>query len=107
MLTVIPYSQVKSVTVFGLIKDKTNNLALPYFNVVLKTEKDSTFITGAVSNEEGRFSLVGIKPRLGITILFFCFTRLIWVERNFFDQENSILLDFCNNQREPTFTTYQ
>lgn len=56
------FSQVKSVTVSGLVKDKANNLALSYVNVVLKTEKDSTFITGTVSNEEGRFSLAGVKP---------------------------------------------
>ena len=37
------------------------NASLSYANVVLKTEKDSTFITGTVTNDEGRFNLSGIK----------------------------------------------
>ena len=35
---------------------------MSYVNVVLKTEKDSAFVTGTVSNEEGRFTLTNIKP---------------------------------------------
>jgi outer membrane receptor protein involved in Fe transport len=31
-------------------------------NVILKTAKDSAFVTGAVSNEEGRYTLTNIKP---------------------------------------------
>jgi outer membrane receptor protein involved in Fe transport len=50
-----------SVTVSGIIKDKTNKAILPFVNVVLKTEGDSTFVSGTVTNEEGRFSLSKIK----------------------------------------------
>ena len=46
-----------SVTVSGIIKDKNSKANLPFVNVVLKTEKDSTFVSGTVTNEEGRFSL--------------------------------------------------
>lgn len=53
---------VSSVTVSGIIKDKNTKAALPYVNVILKTEKDSTFIGGTVSNEEGRFTIDNIKP---------------------------------------------
>lgn len=51
-----------SVTVSGIIKAKTTKAPLAYVNVILKTEKDSVFVTGTVSNEEGRFSLANIKP---------------------------------------------
>ncbi len=54
-------SQVSNVTISGTIKDKTSKAPLPYISVVLKTEKDSVFITGAITNEEGRFTLSGIK----------------------------------------------
>ena len=61
-LTTNAFSQNKGVTISGLIKDKANKSALSYVNVVLKTEKDSAFVTGTVSNEEGRFTLTNIKP---------------------------------------------
>jgi len=61
-LTSYSIGQNKSVTVSGLIKDKADKSALSYVNVVLKTDKDSAFVTGTVSNEEGRFTLSNIKP---------------------------------------------
>ena len=61
-LTSNAFSQNKGVTISGLIKDKANKSALSYVNVVLKTEKDSVFVTGTVSNEEGRFTLSNVKP---------------------------------------------
>lgn len=45
------------VTVSGIIKDKNSKAVLPFVNVVLKTEKDSSFVIGTVTNEEGRFSI--------------------------------------------------
>jgi len=56
------FGQTKAVTISGLIKDKVAKTALSYVNIILKTEKDSTFITGTVSKEEGRFTLSNIKP---------------------------------------------
>lgn len=50
-----------SVTVSGIIKDKNSKAVLPFVNVLLKTEKDSTFVSGTVTNEEGRFSLSKVK----------------------------------------------
>jgi outer membrane receptor protein involved in Fe transport len=61
-LTSYSFGQNKGVTISGLIKDKADLSALSYVNVVLKTEKDSAFVTGTVSNEEGRFTLSNIKP---------------------------------------------
>jgi outer membrane receptor protein involved in Fe transport len=54
------FGQVKSVTVSGVVKDKS--ISLSYVNVLLKKEKDSTFVTGTVTNDEGRFSIASIKP---------------------------------------------
>ena len=54
-------AQNPAVTLSGLIKGKADKAALPFVNIVLKTEKDSAFVTGTVSNEEGRFTLANIK----------------------------------------------
>ena len=50
-----------NVTFSGIVKDKNSKAVLPFVNVVLKTEKDSTFVSGTVTNEEGRFTLSKIK----------------------------------------------
>lgn len=51
------FAQAKSATVSGVIKGKIDNIGLPYVNVVVKTEKENTFVSGTVTDEEGRFSL--------------------------------------------------
>jgi len=54
--------QVKAVTVSGLVNEKAAKTPSAFANVVLKNNLDSTFVTGTVTNEEGRFTLPGIKP---------------------------------------------
>jgi hypothetical protein len=51
-----------TVTVSGIIKAKTSKAILPFVNVILKTGKDSVFVSGTVTNEEGRFYLSKVKP---------------------------------------------
>ncbi|MEO8236433.1 MAG: outer membrane beta-barrel family protein [Flavobacterium sp.] len=51
----------KGVTISGIIKDQNTKTVLPFVNVVLKAEKDSTFVSGTVTNEEGRFILSKIN----------------------------------------------
>ncbi|MEY8760226.1 TonB-dependent receptor domain-containing protein [Chryseobacterium tongliaoense] len=55
------FAQVTSVTLSGLVTDK-DKATLPYTNIILKTSKDNTFVSGTITNEEGRFSITGIKP---------------------------------------------
>lgn len=50
-----------AVTVSGTVKAQGTKAGLAFVNVVLKTEKDSAFVTGTVTNEEGRFLLTKIK----------------------------------------------
>ncbi len=54
-------AQTISVAASGKITDK-NKTALPYAHIILKKEKDSAFVAGTITNEEGRFSLTGLKP---------------------------------------------
>lgn len=65
-------AQTLAVTVSGIIKGKADKTVLPFVNIVLKTEKDTAFVTGTVSNEEGRFTLTNIKS--GNYILQFSYT---------------------------------
>jgi len=55
-------AQNSSVTISGIVKQKSAKTALAYVNVVLRTEKDSAFVTGVVTNEDGRFTLSNVKP---------------------------------------------
>ena len=55
------YAQTSSTTMSGIIKDAVENNAMPYVNVILKSAKDSLFISGTVSNVEGRFSIANIS----------------------------------------------
>ena len=54
-------AQVSKVTLSGQVTSLAGRQALPFVNIVLKTEKDSAFVTGTITNELGRFSLQDVK----------------------------------------------
>ncbi len=54
-------AQVSKVTLSGQVTSIAGGQALPFVNIVLKTEKDSAFVTGTITNELGRFSLPDVK----------------------------------------------
>lgn len=51
----------QSITLSGTVRDSATTTVLPYVNVVLKAQKDSSFITGAITNEEGIFALTNVQ----------------------------------------------
>ena len=55
-------AQEQAVTLSGSVLDQETKEPLPFVNVVLKAAKDSSFITGAVSNEDGLFTMDKIQP---------------------------------------------
>lgn len=55
----ILFSQ-KNITLSGIVRDSSTQIVLPYVNVILKAQKDSTFITGGISDEEGLFKLTSV-----------------------------------------------
>ncbi len=61
-ITISSFSQVKSVTLSGIMKDKASKSNLSYVNVVLKLERDSSFVSGTVTDDEGRYTLSNIRP---------------------------------------------
>ncbi|MGC3948669.1 MAG: TonB-dependent receptor [Chryseolinea sp.] len=56
------FSQVSKVTLSGVVKDGSSKIALPYVNVVLKKESDSSFVAGTVTSESGQYTLPSISP---------------------------------------------
>lgn len=66
------FAQVNTATISGVIKNSGDKLPVAYVNVVVKKENDSSFVTGTVSGENGRFSLSNITP--GNYILQFSYT---------------------------------
>lgn len=52
----------KTVTVSGKVYDKAAKAALSFVNVVIKTTVDSAFVTGTITDDDGIFSISGIKP---------------------------------------------
>lgn len=60
LFSIVSIAQNKKVTISGIVQE--NNNPLPYANVLLKTEKNATFILGTVTNDEGRFELSEVKP---------------------------------------------
>lgn len=62
LTSAICLAQSKNVTVSGLVKDKLSQEPVGYVNVVLFAEKDSTFVSGTVSADNGRFSISGVSP---------------------------------------------
>ena len=61
LLSINVYSQTQNISVSGLIKEKNTGSPLPYVSVLIKTEKDSSLVVGTITNEEGRFTLNGLK----------------------------------------------
>jgi outer membrane receptor protein involved in Fe transport len=55
-------AQNNTVTLSGLIKDKTSKNPLPYVNLVLKSAKDQKFLFGTVTTEDGRFNFSTVVP---------------------------------------------
>ena len=51
-----------NVTVSGNVKDNDTKNSIAFANILLKKIKDSSFISGTASLEDGSFSLVNVKP---------------------------------------------
>ncbi len=50
-----------SVTLFGKVQDAQTKAALPSLTVQLRTEKDSVFVGGRLTNESGAFTFAGMQ----------------------------------------------
>lgn len=96
----VSFAQVSSVTVSGSVKNKADKSAVPYANIVVKNEKDKTIVEGTVTNDEGRFSIVGMKP--GNYLLEISFAGFKSSEQHLFIGTLSGFLEIPQTELEPT-----
>ena len=61
-LSSVAFAQESTVTISGTVKSKKNRITMPYVNVVVKNLKDTTFVAGTVTADDGSFSITNIKP---------------------------------------------
>lgn len=54
--------QTASITLSGTVREPQNKAVLPFVNVTLLTPTDSAFVTGAITDEAGLFSIASVKP---------------------------------------------
>ena len=54
-------AQSATVTLSGTVKEAKNKASLPFVNTILLASTDSIFVTGAITSEEGLFTIAGVK----------------------------------------------
>ena len=94
-----------SATVSGIVKDKKSKTFLPFVNVVLKKAKDSSFVGGTVTNEEGRFNLS--KVNAGNYILEFAYIGYASKSQSLFVGKLNEYLDLQTIEIEENSTALQ
>ncbi|HZY81864.1 MAG TPA: outer membrane beta-barrel family protein [Cyclobacteriaceae bacterium] len=71
-------TSVAQVTLSGVVKDKSTQDVIPFVNVVIKHVPDSAFVSGTITNDEGRFTIANIKPGdYVIDITFIGYTSVV------------------------------
>jgi len=59
--TALAQTTTSGVTLFGKVQDAQTKAALPLLTLQLRTEKDSAFVGGRLTNESGAFTFAGLK----------------------------------------------
>ena len=59
--TALAQNTTKGVTLFGKVEEATTRAPLPFLTVQLRSEHDSAFVGGRLTNESGAFTFVGLR----------------------------------------------
>lgn len=86
----VGFSQQESVTVFGKVKERKSTEALPFVNATFQAVAEGNFVAGAISDENGLFS-VTIKP--GEYLLKLSFVGYETLEKPLFIGSKSKFID--------------
>lgn len=92
-------AQTNEITISGKLSDFSTKEMLPFVNVVIRTEKDSVFVAGTITDENGVFSLEKIKS--GSYILNISPIGYIKVKQVVFVGVNSTFLDLGTIDLKP------
>ena len=112
-ITLIKINAQTGVTISGIIKEKTSKTVIPFANIILKTQKDTAFVSGTASAEDGRFRLTNIKSGnylLEISSLGFETKKQTLYVGNlsqFLDLQTIELVEKSNSLNEVVVTTKQ
>jgi len=55
-------AQITTINLSGIVRDRASGAAMPYVNALLKSAKDSSFVTGTASDENGHFKITHVNP---------------------------------------------
>jgi hypothetical protein len=61
IFSTIIVGQTNGITLSGLVKESKGKETIPYVNVTLRNAKDSSFVLGTITDEEGRFTMTDVK----------------------------------------------
>jgi outer membrane receptor protein involved in Fe transport len=64
-------AQISNITISGKLNDLSTKEVLPFVNVILKKEIDSSFVAGTITDETGVFSLDKVSPGSYIVTISF------------------------------------
>lgn len=88
------YGQGTKVTISGLVTAAQDKSVLPFVNITLKASKDSSFVAGTISGEDGRFSIQDITN--GNYIISFSYASFLSLQQPIHAGQLSSFLDLGN-----------
>lgn len=106
------FSQIE-VAISGIVKQNETQAAIPYANVILKSESNNAFVTGTATNEEGRFTMENVPSGnyiLEISVIGFnTETQTLFVGKlsKFLDVKTILLTENITSLNEVLVTTEQ
>lgn len=61
LVGICSYAQLNKVTISGQVKEQNNNSVVSYANVTLHNAQDTSFVSGTITDEEGRYVLSDVQ----------------------------------------------
>ncbi len=62
LVTILSAQPPPAGTITGRVYDADLNVPIEYANIVVRSQRDSTQVTGGITDKDGRFELTGIRP---------------------------------------------
>jgi len=92
--------RAQQITISGQLLDATTKESLPFANVAVSDNLNATLITGTITNEDGRFEIIGLAP--GNYLLNFSFIGYTSVEQQFISGGLNTIFDLGKIELSPS-----